>query len=280
MIRRARLALLLCLLALGALAPAVRAATETASRGAVSATLTWTGSGPGAFTTTLSITRQGALLLNGSIAGACSHCAGAGPLDASGGAARSLHVADINRDGEPEVFVELFSGGAHCCTTVLAFSLNPAGTGYVRAVLNTGDLGYRLHDFDRNGQPEFVTDDDRFAYAFTSFAESAFPARVFVFGYHYFLDATRHYRGYVRANARAQLRGLARAKRHRGADLRGLVAAYAADECLLSRCEVGFAQVRSLERHHYLSGRRAQFGHRGRHFLTVVRSFLRKTGYR
>lgn len=78
---------------------------------------------------------------------------------------------------EPGVVFSSFSGGAHCCTAVaLAHSSDDA----VKTVdLGTFDgFGVAPADLDEDGNVEFDLRDDRFLYAFSSYAESAPPVKI------------------------------------------------------------------------------------------------------
>ena len=101
----------------------------------------------------------------------CSDCASYGPNLLGGD--RPLTVHDLDGDGEPEVILDTYTGGAHCCAVSLIF--RKVGSRYTRIVSWWGNPGYRLADFDRDGRPELVTADDTFGYLFTSWASSGEP---------------------------------------------------------------------------------------------------------
>ena len=103
----------------------------------------------------------------------------------------SIRVRDLDTDGEPEALVDVYTGGAHCCfaTEILRFD----GSSYRTTARNWGDPGYRLVDSDDDGRPEFLTADARFAYAFSSFADSAFPIRVLAWSSGHFTNITRRH---------------------------------------------------------------------------------------
>ncbi|MBW8282691.1 MAG: hypothetical protein K0M55_03735 [Rhizobium sp.] len=79
--------------------------------------------------------------------------------------------------GELGVVFSSFSGGAHCCTAV---ALAHAGDDAVKTVeLGTFDgFGVRPADLDEDGNVEFDLRDDRFLYAFSSYAESLAPVKI------------------------------------------------------------------------------------------------------
>src|SRR5262249_23604484 len=103
------------LVALLALAPAALAKTETAMFGAVTSSLSYA-LVQDSFKYTnraLTISRGDTQVLAADPTfGDCDspYCApaGFGNIDA-------VHVQDLDGDGEPEVIVDLYTGGAHCC---------------------------------------------------------------------------------------------------------------------------------------------------------------------
>ena len=123
-------------------------------------------------------------------------CPNDGPV--GGGAVR---VRDLDRDGEPEVLVDLYSGGAHCCFYTDVYRYVARSRTYRPTVGYWGDLSPRLADLGGDGRPEFRTGDDRFAYVFGSFAASAFPIRILRFDHGRFVDVTRHFPRLVRRDA-------------------------------------------------------------------------------
>ena len=72
--------------------------------------------------------------------------------------------------------LNLYWGGAHCCTIGLVYSFD--GAGYRIAEHNFGDPGFRRADLGDDGRTEFLTADDRFAYRYTAYAFSVLPVRV------------------------------------------------------------------------------------------------------
>jgi hypothetical protein len=150
-----------------------------------------------------------------------------------------VKVADLDGDGEPEVLVDTFSGGAHCCLTARVLTWD--GTGYQPSDVAWHDVGYALRDADGDGRPELVGSDPRFAGMFTAFAASAFPPQVLQFTMGVRADVTRRFPALVRADAKDRLRWLRRAGKRD--DVRGVLAAYVADQYLLGRGSVGTAEV-------------------------------------
>src|SRR4051812_22051477 len=148
---------------------------------------------------------------------------------------RAVVVRDLDGDGEPEVVYSSFWGGAHCCFIAQVYRFDPKRDRYRTVSRNFADLGYRLRDLEHDGRVEWLSVDKRFAYAFTSFAGSGFPAQIWHFRHGRFVDVTRRYRARVRRDARRHWRAYVRVRHRRDGEQRGQIAAWAADEYLLGR---------------------------------------------
>lgn len=200
-------------------------------------------------------------------------CPNDGPV--GGGAVR---VRDLDRDGEPEVLVDFYSGGAHCCFYTDVYRYVARSRTYRPTVGYWGDLSPKLVDLGLDGRPEFRTGDDRFAYAFASFAASAFPIRILRFDQGRFVDVTRRFPKLVRRDA-AELYALYRSQlRSPSYDVRGILAAWLADQYSLGRGRAGWRVLERAERRGEL-GRRPDTWPVGKAYLRELRAFLRRTGY-
>lgn len=73
-----------------------------------------------------------------------------------------VDCTDLTGDGRPELIVESFSGGAHCCYTIQVFQLQPA----LRRILNfeAGNAGGFSVGQGAGGRPALVLGDDGLAY--------------------------------------------------------------------------------------------------------------------
>ncbi len=85
---------------------------------------------------------------------------------------------DLNGDGGPNLLLEAYSGGAHCCFTYTLLALDEAGV-MVLTELFTSHAGASVVDLAGDGRRQLVTADMRYAYEFCSFAESPAPTVVF-----------------------------------------------------------------------------------------------------
>lgn len=88
-------------------------------------------------------------------------------------------IAEIDPDNHhPEIFFTSYSGGAHCCTTVIV--AQELGDRWVAVTVGEdfeGDGGF-LDDLDGDGLVEIATIDRRFLYQFDCYACSAAPLQV------------------------------------------------------------------------------------------------------
>lgn len=101
-------------------------------------------------------------------------------LGHEGGITTVSALPDVTGDGLDELVVHDYTGGTHCCnfTRMLSFD-----TEEPRPLLSlgTGHCEVQLVDLDGDGRAEVQTCDDRFAYAFCSFADSPKPTVVLAF---------------------------------------------------------------------------------------------------
>lgn len=78
-------------------------------------------------------------------------------------------------NSHPEVYFTAYSGGAHCCSTVIVAEEVGNGRWVTVPVGDFDGGGNYLQDIDEDGLAEIVTVDNRFLYAFDCYACSAAP---------------------------------------------------------------------------------------------------------
>jgi len=282
-----RFALLAALLATAVFAPSASAAVmqEDAKHpspgGDVAAQLTYDKKSDFEYTDMrIKLTRGGATLLDALVPEPCDECP-VSPAGLGDPENPSLKLRDLNGDGEPEALVDLYTGGAHCCTYTQLYRFDAAANAYRRVKASWGDYGYTLVDLDKDGSPEFRSADWRFAAAFTAYAASGSPLQIWRFNGTRMTDVTRSFRSLVKQDLRGWLRLI---KRWRDDDetpeIRGFLAAYVADKYLLGQSDSAFALVNSLYRRGDLNPPREFGGPRGKKYISELRKFLRRTGYR
>jgi hypothetical protein len=246
-------------------------AQERASSGAVAALFYYRRTRTGYGDVRLTIIRDGEVVL----AAPVPRYRTMYPVNPAGyGERPSVFVRDLDGDQEPEVLLDLFWGGAHCCFWSNVYRYSP-GT-YLRASRFWGDVSYRLVDVDRDGRPEFRSADGRFAYAFTAYAFSGFPIQIWSYAGGRFTDVTREFPADIRGDAAGQWHRYRSLRRQRY-EVRGALAAWAADKCLLHHGARAFRRLRQLAAKGELS--RSDGPDSTKVYLRKLRRTLRRFGY-
>jgi hypothetical protein len=184
-----------------------------------------------------------------------------------------LKVSDIQGNGSPDVILDLYSGGAHCCAILQVYRYDPGSGGYTIFQRDFGDPGVNLERL--GGAYEFLSADDRFAYAFAAFAFSGLPVQIWSLGAHGFVNVTRRFPALIAADAARQYHDYL-ANRKQGFGL-GFIAAWAADEDLLGH---GALVAKTLAAQNREGGLRSADGlAHGSGFIASLQRFLAKYGY-
>lgn len=226
------------------------------------------------------ITRAGAVLHDALVPEPCKEC-GVAPQGGGDADNPSLQVADLDANGEPEVLVDLYTGGAHCCSFTQIYSYNAATNSYRRTKGSWFDYGYTLRDLNKDGSPEFDSADPRFAGAFTAYAASGAPPQIWKFGNGRLNDVTRNFRSIVKTNLRQYLGFYKQYRNDKELnDVRGFLAAYVADKYLLGQGDTAFDLVYAAYRRGELKATFGDTSASGKKYISALRTFLRKTGYR
>ena len=178
-----------------------------------------------------------------------------------------LVVRDLDGDREPEVLLDSFTGGAHCCTYSAIYYYNASRGKYYNIHQDWENTGYELKDLDGNGLPKFVSTDDRFAYAFASFASSGLPLQIWQYRQGKMLNVTRRYPHEVYKDAAGYWQLYEEGKKENYEE-KGMLAAYLADKYLLDQAQDGWQRVKQA----YQGSDRQQF-------FNDLRQFLQKGGY-
>ena len=249
----------------------VAAGSKTVSFESRAATLSWSkGQYSVAEKPHLTIKIEGAVVLDRDLTKACQLCTGlADPK-------HDIALRDLESDGEPEVVVDLFSGGAHCCFTSLIFKLKPGPPPtYAMTVASWGNGGYALKQLDGDGIADFQSDDDRFAYKFAPYVASYRPPRIFNFTGGRLVDVTRHFPALIRRDMREIDKTLPDGRKF--GETRGLIAARVADMELLGQGAKVDAYLQKALARGDLNGISGY--PKGKKFIAALKKFLRNTGY-
>jgi hypothetical protein len=250
------------------------AATQTAHSGDVSATFTFHGKWPQYSRETLAISRGGKVVYDAPVT--ASECGGACAPGGSQLHPSSLDAVDL--DGNPDVVLQLYSGGAHCCSIDEVFSYDSSANTYRETAWDFGDPGAEIVDLNHNGRYEFVTADDSFAYAFTDYAASGLPIQILSFDGDAFHNVTRSYPGLIEKNAKQWISAFDSMAHGGYADSVGVIAAWAADEALLGREQAAERFLQKQAKAGHLNS--PLYPHQGgEKFIAALDRLLEKDGY-
>lgn len=104
----------------------------------------------------------------------------------------TMFFVDFNKDGKKNLFISVYTGGAHCCVMVFN-GVAENGKFRIPDTLFLGNAGYNITDIDNDGILEIESASDMFAYAFTNYAETRFPPRVYRVKGNKFVNVTKNY---------------------------------------------------------------------------------------
>lgn len=281
-----RLLPLVALIALIVAGPASAATrTETSTAGQVTATFTYdykrSSYGTYDFSNLhVTIDRAGARLVDQNVGDVCDACEG-WPADMASKDTQSVTARDLDADNEPEVLVDLYSGGANCCWYTISYRFDGAQNKYVSKVLRPGlSFPYELKDIDRNGIPEFKSVDYRFAYKYGSNADTPRPLQIFNWKAGQLVDVTVRFPKLAAADAADMYKGYLRYRKVKDVNVRGLLAAYLADSYNAGNGRVAWRRVVAAYRRGDVDRKiPGDVGPFGKAYLTSLRKFLKKTGY-
>lgn len=231
--------------------------TQTAEAGNVQVELTYQPRESLADNFRIQISRAGQTVLEAAV-----------PPDESLRRFSNLEVRDLNGDQEPEVVVDLFSGGAYCCTSSYIYGYNAAQGTYRPIKQFWGSPSYRLEDLDADNVPEFVSGDYRFDAQFTAHAASGLPVQIWQYRRSQMQNVTRNYPKLIYEDAVQQWQNYTFSKDLGASSVRGFLAAYLADKHLLGQGQEGWQLVQQAY----------QYSDRRQYFIDL-RDFLQKNGY-
>lgn len=267
-------------LAAGLIVPATASAktkTYTATDHSIRASITNRGTLTRPKAPTLTITQQDSsgttTLFHGAVT---NHACGTGCVVSIAPADPPLRFAPLDGAGSRDLLVNLYSGGANCCTVLDLFRPSAALNGrYVlSASHNFAYAGYRLERI--GSRYVFVTADPRFAFAFTDFADSGLPLQILRLSGVRFVDVTARHPRLVRRDAAGWMRAYRRA--HGRNDV-GLIAAWAADQARLGHWRSAHAYLVSQARAGRLRSTLNPHADSGMRFIHQLEKLLRREGY-
>jgi hypothetical protein len=188
----------------------------------------------------------------------------------------SLAVVQLDATGPPEVVLNLYSGGAHCCFAVEIY------TGKHRLRRDWGHFGAPvLRDVDGDGRLEFHGFDSNFAAAFGSFGSSRLPAKVWSYSAGTLTDVTSSYPAEVQADMAQQYAAYQEALTSPYSEnVRAALAAYAADAYTLGQGEAAMAIVQAaVDAGGTAGGKSDDDPAYEQDYISTLRDMLRTLGY-
>ena len=251
--------------------------SESASLSNVVATYSYAGTYPQSLDSRLEIERSGVVVYDQPVS---SKWCGTGCWPNSiSPSARVVHVVRLRARGLPNVVLDLYTGGAHCCAVEQVFYFDASTKKYVKVERDFGDPGARLEKLGAGGSDDFVTANDAFAYEFTDFAASGLPIEILKFTNHSFQNVTRSFPTLISTDASQWLKAYEEASSSHYSDTVGVVAAWAADEDLLghsSEVTTFLMKQVKLGRLNSLLNPKAGSGEK---FVLLLQKFLKQQGY-
>ena len=121
----------------------------------------------------------------------------------------SIACVDAAGDSSPDLVVETYNGGAHCCTTIRIWTLGQEPKLVLK--YDAGDAsGYQVRDLDGTGGRELILGDNRLAY-FDDLCYACSPSYIPLVacdGPHGFEDCTGRFPAFVRQEQERRLKAL------------------------------------------------------------------------
>lgn len=205
------------------------------------------------------------------------------PTSPEGGG--NVQLRELEGKGEPAVLVELSNGGNICCRYTRVYSYQGSSNSY--SALTFKWLGFSKpawRELNHDGTVEAIDGDGRFRYRFACGGCSPYPILVWAFREGHFVNVTRDYPTIVSKQAAALRQQYVKQRGSRYfRDVRGVLAAYIADEYLLGNGAVGWRLVGDAARGGYLAsytfGEVNRFEPSPAAYQRELRSFLKRLHY-
>jgi hypothetical protein len=176
-----------------------------------------------------------------------------------------IEAVDLDLNGTPEIVVHTYTGGAHCCVGSVIYGYDPNTKRIAQLAHDWQNGGYNLRTI--RGHRILVSDDQRFAYAFASYARSGFPIQIWAYAPVALHDVTRCYPDLIRRDAQFWWSVAEGEKRETRPETLGLLAAYSADEFKLGRSPQALRAISGFDSQVTPS------------YLRSLQLFLRENGY-
>jgi hypothetical protein len=216
------------------------------------------------------ILRHGTTVFEETYKPLCSYC---GVFPASLGYHNSVALHDLEGDQEPEVIVDLYWGGAHCCFYTNIYHYQQSSRTYTRVQHFWGNVGYRLQDPNDDHKQELISKDDSFAGTFDCFACTALPIQIWSYAPTGLTNVTRAFPNLITNDLHQYLPCLPD-RAPRGKDETGCLPAWAADQALLGEQNKIWPELRRSA-----ANQNIHYPNSPAQYITALRAFLQKHGY-
>lgn len=104
----------------------------------------------------------------------------------------SIKADNLNKEGQTNIYIDNFTGGAHCCFNLYIGYVS--GNDFILSdSLYLGNSGYEIKDLNGDEAREILTASDVFAYQFTNYAQSMFSPLVYTIENNKFVNVTNKF---------------------------------------------------------------------------------------
>lgn len=99
---------------------------------------------------------------------------------------------DLEGNGNKEILIQMYSGGAHCCTSLFAGEIKDNRFVFTDSI-SWGNSFYAVTDLNFDKRQEIAGVSDKFAYAFTNYAQSQFNLLIYNYENGKFREVTKNF---------------------------------------------------------------------------------------
>lgn len=177
-------------------------------------------------------------------------------------------ILDLDNDKEPEVLVDVLLNADNNVKTYASviYRYSPIKKEYRSLQQKWGVIPYQLQT-ESVEAPIFITYDQRFSQEFQSYTSEQLPLQIFQYRSGEWQNITQQYSERLEEHNQALLQEISKRRRLKQ-DLKGVLAAYLAQQYLLDQADAGWKIVEE----NYQNADKNQF-------FTELRQWLKKTGY-
>ncbi|HEY9867427.1 MAG TPA: S-layer homology domain-containing protein [Candidatus Obscuribacterales bacterium] len=214
----------------------------------------------------IKITRRGELISEDVIS--MANLSSPGIKTVKTGRVIDFKILDLDNDKEPEILVDLLVDGENNLKGYYSviYRYSPIKKEYRDLQQKWGLIPYQLKT-DNSENSILIHYDQRFSQEFQVYSPEQLPLQIFKYQFGEWQDVTRQYAEFIKEHNSALLQEVNKRSRLKQ-DLKGVLAAYLAQQYLLGQSDGGWKTVEEL----YQNSDRNQF-------FTQLRQWLKQTGY-